>query len=484
MGQENKLKTLMDSREQCMKQTPARQRLAMLFDENSFVELDAFTKANCDGAGVVTGYGRVDGSTVFAFAQDSTENGGAVGRVHGAKIKKVYEMAEKMGSPIVGIYDSNGAALSEGMEALAAYGDMMNLSARLSGVVPQIAVVVGPCAGSAAMVACGADLVVMSKEAEFFMTAPFITEANGEKVPDAGTAEGAAKAGATHITAETAEDAVAAARKLVSLLPLNNLAAVPFVEFEEAAGAEEVLRAACEDAEAGLDIVSVVGKVIDPGSEIELQKEFGEGAYVALATIAGSTVGVVATNKAVSAKLTADDCAKIARAVRFFDAYGIPVITFVDTEGFVASAKAELAGSVRQAAKLAHVYAEATTAKISVVLGEAYGPAYIALAGKNASADITLAWPSAVISALAPETSVVFLWGDKLKDTTDLVADRAALVKEYKETVASPFEAAIDGSIDDVIDPAETRGKLIDTLDMLAGKRVTKLPKKHGNMTL
>lgn len=476
MSAESKMNALAAAREGISKDTPARERLAMLFDPDSFVELDALAKVGGESAGVVTGYGAIEGSPVFAFAQDSTVAGGAVGKTHGAKIKKLYDLAVKTGAPVVGIYDSNGARLAEGNDALNAYGEMLLWSNNLSGVVPQISVVLGVCAGSAAMIACSADFVIMSEKAELFMTAPFTAKANGEKAEGAGSAANAAKAGMVHMVEADDKSALESARRLISMLPLNNLSAAPICEAAAVSGAEAALTAACENM-AAANAADIVKNVVDAGSVVEIQAGFAKRVYTALATLGGSTVGVVATT---GEEICPGCCAKIARLVSVCDAFQIPVVTFVNTKGFKASAEAELHGMVREAAKVAHVYAEATTPKVAVVTGEAYGAAYIALAGRNANADVTLAWPSAVISALPVETAVAVLCSD------DITAEkpRAQVEEEYRSTKASAFQAAADGYIEDVIDPASTRSVLISTLDMLAGKRVSNLPKKHGNMPL
>lgn len=466
MSMESKMKKLAEMRELADKPTTARERLSMLFDDGTFNELDAFTIG--ENAGVVTGFGYIEGNPVYAFSQDITVDGGAVGRIHAAKVNKVYQLALKTGCPVIGIFDSNGARLSEGHDAMAAYGEMLAQSNNLSGVVPQIALVLGTCAGISAMLASSADFCVMSKKAQLFLTAPFVAEAKGEGTEGAGSAENAAKAGVAGIVAEDDSDAIEQARKLVSLLPTNNLSAVPVWEYAEP---EAVLTAeACAK-------TAAVG-VADADSVLELSKEYAENVFTALATVGGATVGLVATVGVVCAHAAS----KTARFVRVCDAFNIPVITFVDTEGFVPSSKAELAGEIQDAAKLAHAYAEATCPKVSVITGKAYGAAYIAFAGKAANSDITLAWPTAVISALSPETSVEFFWHDKLKGAEDVASKRAELAEEYAETEASPFAAAKAGYLEDVIDPAQTRAAVLSALDMLSSKRVSKLPKKHGNL--
>lgn len=462
MAFENSLSKLADIKNELSASTSARKRLTYLYDDGAFTELDMFTKQGDLYCGVITAFGYVDGSPVYAFSQDVSVNNGALGENHAKKIKKVYDLAAKTGVPVVGIYDSFGAVITEGVKALSAYGELMLWTSNLSGVVPQISVIAGTCALSSAMLATSADFVVMAKDAELFIT-PNSKDAVGSY------AENSAKCGTANIVCEDDKEAVEMARTLISKLPMNNLSAVPMFEFEEPVF------------DIKTDADSMVKSIADADSVIEISADFGTAAYTALASISGATVGFCATNKT-NAKLTADDCSKISRFVRTCDAFAIPVITLVDTEGFELSDEAEIKGSLRDMTKLAHSYAEATTAKISVVVGKAYGPAYIALAGKGANADITYAYPNAVISPLAPETAVEFLMHDKLKGADDVAKKRKELADEYSANEASAFKAAEDNCIDDIINPMDTRAALVTALEILAGKRVSRLPKKHSNM--
>ncbi len=460
----NKLAELCNNIDQSI---PARKRLATLFDADSFVELDAFLMADEDNAGVVAGYGLIEGGIVYAYSQDVTANSGAVSKSHAKKIKKVYELATKTGCPVVCIYDSNGAKLDEANMMLSAYSKILMWSNNISGVVPQIAVVLGTCAGASAMLASSADFVVMSKKAELFMTAPFITKANGDKTEGAGSAENAAKAGVAAIVCDDEDACLDEARKLITMLPSNNLSAVPLFDFAE--GSNIIDPQACPKL--------VVEAIADANSTLELNAEYANGVYTFLATMEGVTTGFVATS--FLNPLDSNSCDKAARFVKICDAFNIPIVTLVNTNGFEMTADVSI---IKKSAGLASAYAEATTPKISIITGKAYGPAYIALGSKNANADITLAWPQAEISALAPATAVEFLWADKYKGTTDVQATRKALVEEYIDTVASPFTAAKGGFIDNVIAPEKTRATIINMLDMLAGKRETKLPKKHSTI--
>lgn len=467
MGVESKMQQYADARAAVLKESPARKRLISLFDEGSFVEVDPFARAGKDGAGVLTGYGTVAGNPVCAFSQDVEDADGAVGRIHGAKLRKLYDLALKAGAPVVGIYDSKGARVSEGNDALAAYGEMLAAANNLSGVVPQVSLVLGVCAGTSAMLACSADFVVMSEQAQFFMTSPFTAKANGEAIDDAGTAKAAMKSGVASIVKDGEEEAIDAVRLLISMLPLNNISEVPAFEFSAPGSVPAE----------GMNGTALLEAVADAQSTLELQQGFGAGATTALCTIGGTVCGAVSTN---GNPLDRDGCAKIARFVSVCDSFRIPVVTFLDSCGMKQSAADEVAGGIRDMARLAHVYAEATTAKVCVITGAAYGPAYIAMAGKGSNADLAIAWPSAVISALKPETAVAFLYSDEISETKS----RDERVQEYKAQQGSAFQAAADGAIEDIVEPAQTRNAVLAALDILSGKRVTRLPKKHSNLPL
>ena len=429
----------------------AKERLANLFDEGMYTEIDAGVKNGEDYAGVVTAYGYVDGSPVYAFSQDKSVKGGAVSKQHAAKICKIYDLASRTGMPVVGIYDSNGVFIDDGAEAIKAYSDMLMWTNNLSGVVPQISVIVGTCAGSSAMVACTADFVVVTEEAELYTTVG--KEVKGEDAVTNGTAT---------LSAKNDKEAMDAVKKLIAMLPANNISAIPMFEFSETGKAANGL--ANDLAEA----------IADSDSIVELSGGFGTAAYTAIATIGGSAVGIVATNK-IAEKLTSDDCAKLARFVRTCDAFTVPILTIIDTEGFDNDA------CVRDMAKLANAYAEATTLKISLVTGKAYGAAMAALGAGNA--DVTYAYADAVISPIAPVTAVEFLWHDKLKGATDLTAERNKLAVQYADENASAFDAAAKNCVDDIITAEEARVKVMSTLEVMSGKRMTKrLPKKHSNM--
>lgn len=452
-------KTIADM-EQAAVQSAAAEKLISLFDEDSFTELDRYVGANGEKAGAVSGYGFVDGAVVYAYAQDTSVKSGAVNEITAAKIKKIYELALKNGAPVVGIFDSNGGDMTEGMKMLNAYGEIAKASAALSGAVPQIAVIDGVCAGAAAMIACMADIVVMTEKSELFMTAPFTAD---DKTAGAGTAENAAKSGVAAVIAKDGADAISKVKKLISVLPANNL---------ETAG-NDYFTENDEAVTAGLKGTELIGAVADKDSVIELYSDFGTASVTALGSINWRTAGFINTDKA--DRLTKEDCAKIARFVTFCDSYSIPVITFVDTEGFEKSSADELAGSVRDSAKLAQAYACATTAKIAVIKGNAFSSAYIALASTGAGSDFCFAWEDAVIAPASPEAAVTFLNG-----ASD-PAEAAKQAEAYAENEASPFTAAANGYVDRVITAEDTKSAITSAVDVTSGKRVIAPAKKHVN---
>lgn len=441
----------------------ARQRLSLLFDEGSFVELDGFARSELEPSGVVCGFGTAQGASLCAFAQD-----GPMGRAHADKILKLSDLALKTGAPMIGIYDSRGLLLDEGIDALDACGEILAKVNNLSGVVPQISVILGPCVGVAAMLACSADFVVMEKEAEFYAVPP-----QYDAPEKAGSADDAMAAGTVQLVASGSDSAVAAAKKLLSLLPSNNLSALPRSEFVTPADTAELLREASHDLKSA-DVAAVAEAILDADSALSLYDGFGTGVFAAFGTLGGSPCGLLATR---GEALSGDDCAKIARLVSVWDSFQIPVVTLVNTPGMAAPTEAPYASFLRDMAKLAHVYAEATAPKLAVITGRAYGAAYVALTS-GAGADYTLAWPSAVISALPPRTAVAFQEGNRITEDRT----REALEREYVDKKAGPVLAAEQGHIDDVIDPAATREALLALLSILGAKRVQRNPKKHGNI--
>lgn len=437
----------------------AKERLSLLFDNGTFTELDALRTEQDAPAAVVCAHGYVEGQAVCAFAQNSDIKNGIMGKNTAGKIKRLYSLAAKTGTPIVGIYDSNGVFVDGTAASLSAYGKLIATAANLSGVITQISVIAGVCAGSAALMACEADFVLATKKAELYLTPAYGT--------DAAKPETAAKAGLVADVCEDDADAMMQVKALLRMLPANNLAGAPISEFDVP--------------ETAVTRENPLEGIADLGSLLPLYTAYGDSVQTALATIRGTAVGLISTAKK-DASLTADDAAKMARFVRTCDAFSIPVVTVLDTLGFTDDTDAAKAGSLRAMTQLGGAYAEATTVKIAVITGLACGAAFSAIAGRGAGSDLVLAWNSAVIAPLKPEGAVEFLWHDKLKGAQDVNAKRKALADEYGKTLASAEKAAELGVIDTVIAPADTRQAVIDALDMLDGKRVSTLPKKHSNI--
>lgn len=439
--------------------TIARERLGQLFDNGVFTELDALRTERDAAAAVVCAHGYVEGQPVFAFAQSPDVSDGVMGPAAAGKIKRLYGLAAKTGAPLVGVYDSCGVFVDGTAEALSSYGKLIACAAKLSGVVPQISVIAGVCAGSAALLACEADFVIAEEKAELYVTPPFGT--------DAAKAETAAKTGLAAAVCEDDAAAMLKVKELLRMLPANNLAGAPVAEFDVP--------------EQPVTKENLLAGIADAGSLLPLYEAYGTAAQTALCTVRGMSIGVVTTCGTPDA-LTADDCAKLARFVRTCDAFSLPVLSVVDTQGFAADTAAAMQGSLRAMTQLCGAYAEATTVKIALITGEACGAAFSAIAGRGAGSDLVLAWDSAAIAPLRPEAAVEFLWHDRLKGANDVNAKRKELAKEYAQTLASPQKAAALGAVDTVIAPADTRQAVIDALDLLEGKRVANLPKKHSNI--
>lgn len=432
-----------------VKTTDAYKRLSSLFDDGIFTEIDAFAKSAQGEVEVVAGFGSVNGVLAYAFSQDVTVHSGAVSIAQCSKILKVYNLAAKTGCPVIGIYDSNGVKLTEGFDALTAYGEVVKASSSVSGVIPQISIVAGACLGSSALIANMADVVIAVKNADFYITAPSEV-----------TVEQSAQAGAVDIMAEDIDSAILDAKRVISLFPSNNLSPLPIFDFEN----PDVLPAENADAH------QIVDSIADKGSVIELKKSYADNVVTALGTVAGTTVGFVGFDS----NAVCPNCAYKAQAmVELCDAYNIPVITIANADGLTQGKEAQM---LIAATKLTSSYAGATTAKISLVTGQSIGSAYIMLAGKGSNADITLAWDSSVVSPLDVDSAVAFLYNDRLAQGED----RNALESEYKDTVGSAFTAAASGAVDDVFAPEQTRAKIVSALDMLAGKRETTIARKHS----
>lgn len=456
----------------------ARERIGLLLDAASFVELDVLNSE----AGVVTGYGLINGNPVYVYAQDFTVKGGSVGAAHARKVGKVMDLAEKTGAPVIAILDTAGARLDEGIDAMNAYALMAGKANAISGVVPQIALVLGPCGGIASAIAGMSDVTVMSKNGSLFVNGPMVVSAVAGKEVDMETMAGpcaSVKSGMAHLTAETDEEAIALARKVVTLLPANNMADA------DDYSADDVNRelSALNHITAMEDVREILKSVADMNEIIELGAEFAPSMVTAIAKVGGTTVGFVANQASKDeGRLTVYGSKKAARFVNFCDCFSIPVITVVDSMGMKISAapQGELS---RAGAQLMFAYAEATTARIALIAGNAVGMGYAALASRTA-ADAVYAWPGACISAVTPKIAAQLNYADEMKDAEDPFAKRAELEQRYVEEVADGVNAAKMGYVDDVIEPAQTRQMIAAALEMLAGKRDSKPAKKHGNMPL
>jgi methylmalonyl-CoA decarboxylase alpha subunit len=481
----------------------ARERIDLLLDPGSFVELNPFVeKRNTDfgldkmdlpADGVITGYGTVDGRPVAVFAQDFTVMGGSLGEMHGFKIAYLLDFAMKVGIPVVGLNDSGGARIQEGVDALKGYGDIFYRNTLASGVIPQISVILGPCAGGAVYSPAIGDFIVMTKNQNcyMFITGPAVVKAvTGEDVTAfelGGWEAHAMKSGNCHLVAENDEDAMRLVRKLLSYLPLNNMEDPPTVKTNDSPSrlTPEIYEVIPEDPQKPYDMHAVINAVVDENEFFEIHKYFAPNAIVGFARIDGKTVGIVANNPAhLAGCLDVDSSDKIARFVRFCDCFNIPIITFVDVPGYLPGVEQEYGGIIRHGAKVLFAYSEATVPMVTIIVRKAYGGAYLAMGSKHLGADIVFAYPVAEIAVMGPEGAAEIVFRKEISSAADPKAMREAKIKEYREKFANPYRAAARGYIDDVIDPKLTRIKIISALRILESKREKLPPKKHGNIPL
>ncbi len=480
----------------------ARERLEAMLDPGSFVELDAFvthraTEFGIDrehplGDGVVTGWGEIDGRKVYVFAQDFTVLGGSVGEAHGRKICKVLDLALENGAPIIGLNDSGGARIQEGVDALHAYGEIFYRNTLASGVIPQVSVIMGPCAGGAVYSPALMDFVVMvERTARMFITGPDVIRAvtHEEVTPEelGGAAVHFAKSGVAHFVAPDDLSALALVRRLLSYLPSNNAEDPPFLPPTDPPDRadEELNTIVPEDPAEPYDMYEVIRRVVDDGAFLEIQARFAPHLIVGFARLGGYPVGIVAQQPAMLAGVLDIDAAdKGARFIRFCDAFNIPLVTFADTPGFLPGVAQEHGGIIRHGAKMIYAYAEATVPKLSVITRKAYGGAYIVMSSKSLRGDLCLAWPTAEIAVMGPDGAVNVLFRKELAEAEDPEAVRQRLIQEYRDRFANPYVAAGRGYLDGVIRPSQTRYLLIRGLEMLKDKRVRRPPRKHGNIPL
>jgi propionyl-CoA carboxylase beta chain len=480
----------------------ARERIQNLLDPGTFREIDPFVTQRTAGFGmeeqkilgdsVVTGWGKIAGRPVYVFSQDFTVFGGSLGEVHAEKVCKIMDMAMKNGAPVIGLNDSGGARIQEGVVSLAAYAYVFLRNVLASGVVPQISAIMGPCAGGAVYSPAMTDFILMVKKTSFMhITGPDVIKAVTREEVTSEDLGGAmvhnAKSGVAHFAAENEEDCLRQIRKLLSYLPQNNMEDPPFLPTEDPAERmDEALDSIVPDnPNKPYNMQDVIRRIVDDGDFLEVQAHWAPNILVGFARLGGFAVGIVAQQPMVLAGvLDIDSSTKAARFVRFCDCFNIPLITFEDVPGFLPGLAQEYGGIIRNGAKLLYAYCEATVPKITVITRKAYGGAYDVMSSKHIRGDINLAWPSAEIAVMGPDGAVNIIFRKQIAEASDPEEERSQLVQEYRETFANPYVAAARGYIDDVIVPHETRPRLIEALQMLQNKRDTNPPKKHGNIPL
>jgi len=480
----------------------ARERLDLLLDPGSFVEFDAFvTHRTTDfglaaqrvlGDGVVTGHGTIDGRLVFVFSQDFTVFGGSLSEAYAEKICKVMDLAMKVGAPIIGLNDSGGARIQEGVASLGGSADIFLRNVMASGVIPQLSVILGPCAGGAVYSPAMTDFTVMVEgTSAMFVTGPNVVRAVTHEEVDTeflgGAQTHANRSGVAHLAAPDEAAALDVVRRILGFMPQNNLADPAVVPSADPPDRMDPAldRVIPDDPSRAYDMHDVIRHVVDDGDFLEIQPGWAQNILVGFARLGGRSVGVVAQQPMVLAgALDSDASIKAARFVRTCDCFNIPLVTFVDVPGFMPGVAQEHGGIIRHGAKLLYAYCEATVPKLTVITRKAYGGAYDVMSSKHIRGDLNLAWPTAEIAVMGADGAVSIIFRDALAAAADPVSERARLVADYEEAFANPYAAAARGYVDDVIIPSETRPRLIRGLEMLAGKRDVNPRKKHGNIPL
>lgn len=480
----------------------ARERIELLLDPESFNELDQFVVHQCTefgmaerkiaGDGVVTGYGTIDGRLVYVFSQDFTVFGGALGEMFAEKVCKIMDLALKTGAPVIGLNDSGGARIQEGVASLAGYGDIFFRNVIASGVIPQISAIMGPCAGGAVYSPALTDFIVMvDKTSHMFITGPqVIKTVVGQEVSFeelGGALAHSQTSGVTHFIAKDEEHCIQIIKQLLSYLPSNYLEDPPLVETgDDPNRTDEGLAGIIpDDPDKPYDVKEIIYPVVDNGEFFEVQPLWAPNIVIGFARLNGRTVGIVANQPSFYAgALDINSSVKGGRFVRFCDAFNIPVITFVDVPGFLPGIEQEHGGIIRHGSKLLYAYCEATVPKITLIVRKAYGGAYDVMGSKHSGGDINYAWPTAEMAVMGPQGAINIIFRKEIAEATDSEQKRMELVSEYRRKFADPYVAAQKGYIDEVIEPAETRPKLISALEMLATKREARPPKKHANIPL
>ncbi len=480
----------------------ARERIDLLFDEGAFTELDPFAlhrstefgleSQKVPGDAVVTGYGKVNGRLTFVYSQDFTVLGGSLSEVVGQKICKVMDLALNAGAPMVGLIDSGGARIQEGVLSLAGYADIFMRNVRASGVIPQISVVLGPAAGGATYSPALTDFIVMVKGVgQMYITGPDVIKAvTREDVTHeqlGGADAHSQRSGVAHFAVESEQDCFEQVRRLLGFLPQNNMEDPPRIDSLDSPDRtdDSLLHIIPDNSNSPYDMLDVIGRVVDDGDLMQVHEAYAQNIIVGFARMDGASVGIVAQQpRQMAGVLDIDASDKAARFVRFCDAFNIPIVTFVDVPGFMPGTDQEYGGIIRHGAKLIYAYAEATVPKVSVMTRKAYGGAYIVMSSKGLGGDINFAWPTAEIAVMGPEGAVNIIHREEIRAAQDPDAMRTKLIDDYRDGLVNPYIAAAHGLIDDVIDPSETRVKVIDALDMLATKRQPQPQRKHGIIPL
>jgi len=480
----------------------ARERLDLLLDKGSFRELDALVthrafgfgleKTHPYGDGVVTGYGTIDGRLVYVFSQDFTVFGGSLGEAHAEKICKVMDLAVKVGAPLIGLNDSGGARIQEGVVALGGYADIFLRNVLASGVIPQVSAILGPCAGGAVYSPAMTDFIVMVKgTSHMFITGPDVIravtheEVSFEQLGGAMTHNSIS--GVAHLLADDEKQSLQTVRRLLSYVPQNNMEDPPLLQpTDDPLRMDVALDSIVPDNPTQpYDMREIIRHVVDGGGYLEIQEHWAKNITVGFARLNGHSVGIVAQNPVfLAGVLDIDSSDKAARFVRFCDCFNIPIITFEDVPGFLPGVSQEHGGIIRHGAKLLYAYCEATVPKITVITRKAYGGAYDVMSSRHVRGDINYAWPQAEIAVMGSEGAVNVIFRKEIAEAADPEAKRAQLVAEYRDKFANPYIAAGRGYVDDVIEPRETRPRLIDAIEMLQSKRDNNPPKKHGNIPL
>lgn len=472
----------------------ARERVTLLLDQGTFVELDQFVTHRCTnfgmeakelpGEGVVTGYGTIDGRLVYVFAQDFTVEGGSLGEMHAAKICKVCDLAMKMGAPIIGVNDSGGARIQEAVDALAGYGKIFFKNTLASGVVPQIAAIMGPCAGGAVYSPALMDFIYMVKNtSQMFITGPQVIKSvtNEEVTSEAlgGAMTHNSVSGVAHFAAENDDDCLEQIRRLIGFLPSNNMEPAPIVDTgDDANRTDESLNSVCPDnSNMPYDMKDVIAKIVDNADYYEVHQHYAMNIITCFARLDGQTTGIIANQpKVMAGCLDVNASDKAARFIRFCDAFNIPLLNLVDVPGFLPGTNQEHGGIIRHGAKMLYAYSEATVPKVTLVTRKAYGGSYLAMCSQDLGADQVLAWPSAEIAVMGPAgaANIIFKGDPEIQKKTD----------EYVENFANPYQAAARGFVDRVIEPKDSRPEIINAFQMLATKREARPAKRHGNIPL